>query len=169
MPNNSESDRKEMYFSAVLMYDNVLYHTLNRSIEREVMPPKEIAREYVRQHPEFCGLLLVHKLQPAGKGGWKTKRVTYEFVAVAGKYARRRSYSDQSPCGHYLNSGPCWACARIFLKPALRPTHLITRDGAPAFGGVCGDCLSAYQLPVVKLRLADITVELGADLTREEN
>ncbi len=125
------------------------------------MTPKQIAEQYVKDHPEFSGLLLVHKLQPAGKGGWQTKRVTYEFVVVAGKYARRRSYSDRSPCGCYLNSGPCWACARMFLKPVLRPMRLLTRDGAPAFGGVCGDCLSLYQIPVVKVRLADITVELG--------
>jgi hypothetical protein len=30
---------------------------------------------------------LIHKLQPAGKGVWKTKRVTYEFVDITGRFA----------------------------------------------------------------------------------
>jgi hypothetical protein len=30
---------------------------------------------------------LIHKLQPAGKGVWKTKRVTYEFVDITSSFA----------------------------------------------------------------------------------
>jgi len=123
--------------------------------------PKKIAEIYVKEHPEFSGLLMVYKLQPAGKGGCKTKSVTYQFVALAGRVARRRTCSDKSPCGHWFNSGPCQACLNVFLEPALRLAQMISRKGQAAEGWVCGKCLSEFSLPVVNEGAAGMTVELS--------
>ncbi len=130
------------------------------------MRPGETAKEFMKAYPSFSGLLSVKMLKRAGKGGWKTKSVYYQFVVDKGVCKRFVRNVNMRPCGHWVNIGICRACLRIFLTLELTPSRMISPIGSLAVGDVCRECLSRYQVPLIKEIPPELKAEL--DLTKQD-
>lgn len=87
------------------------------------MTPKETARQWAKENPDFRGILGVEANTARGKGGrLGSKTTTYKFVVVNGMSTRATAKAG------YFN-GTCYVTGETYLECVLRWFHLPVSDG----------------------------------------
>lgn len=101
--------------------------------------PIQIARRWVREHPDASGCIVVEYLVPKGRGGRRGMGLRRDHYLVdGGKAVKVTSRNVALPEGGRMRSfnGYCYHCGGIFLEPVLRCCYVPNpRAGQPAKDG----------------------------------
>lgn len=100
------------------------------------------AKKWADQHPDFVGVLTLKKEKPCGKGGWKTKLASYDFV-ISPTGIFRQSY------GLHRN-GICQCCGAVHREPSFFWTWAVEGWRMNVGAHVCAKCHEVFSIPRVQ-------------------